>query len=389
MNDQRWLRESVYRSGAGRIAHRTINAAPAPGLAGYDALDDHVARAARALRACLGAAGREGDSFELTVASERSELRRPDLSSLARAELTFVARVIVRGPRSRVPVLWQRAGFDDPVPAFEAALDATIRPEIEACVTGDALSAPMRCPLVLDPWLASQFIHECVGHTSEADNYLAYARPAGLELGHRWCDYPLQVFDDPTMEGCRASYDVDLDGAPARRAQLVEDGVWRDLLVDRQHQEKLCWGAAGSGRRVFGATRTLPRMSVTYAGAGDASLDELIDAIPRGIYCIGTWGGGSAGLGFVLRPAYGRWIEGGRLTERVVRRFDIVGDKLSAVAAITGASRDLRFFNPARGCDKSGQDGLAVTSGAPHLRLSIASIRPIERSASEGGSVLT
>ena len=111
---------------------------------------------------------------------------------------------------------------------------------------------------------------------------------------------------------------------------------------------------------------------------GDARHEWLADQADA-IYCRGVIGGGSVGREFVLRPAYGVRIRDGRPTGEVLRRFDLVGDKLATLARLAGIADDLTFFDSALGCDKDGQNNLPVSQGAPHLALSAASLRPIAR----------
>ena len=72
-------------------------------------------------------------------------------------------------------------------------------------------------------------------------------------------------------------------------------------------------------------------------------------------------------------------VGGGHSHVEVLRRFDLVGDKLATLARLAGIADDLTFFDSALGCDKDGQNNLPVSQGAPHLALSAASLRPIAR----------
>ena len=54
--------------------------------------------------------------------------------------------------------------------------------ELRAVEQGRSLTEPFTGPVVLDPWLAGLLAHECVGHTSEGDNYLDYVNVQGLSL---------------------------------------------------------------------------------------------------------------------------------------------------------------------------------------------------------------
>ncbi len=285
----------------------------------------------------------------------------------------IVLRIVVQGPTSRIPIVWQHVG-DGAADALRGALSA-IEMEIQAALEALPLPATVDCPVVLAPELAAQIAHEAIGHTSEADNYVEYAEPAGFKLGYRWSEFPLTIVDDPTIPGLRGSFGVDHDGVPSHRRVLVDKGVWADLLVNGEWSKRLGL-LPGNGRRVPFAESSLPRMSTTFLEAGEAEVGDLIAGVREGIYCRGTWSAGSVGMDCIIRPAWGERIRDGRLTGELVRRFDIVSEKAALVGAIDAVGNDFVMQNPAFGCDKYGQNGLGISMGAPHVRLTSVQLSP-------------
>lgn len=360
----------------GEASPRRLESLPegeGPALAPFEWLEAELARCREALQELLPAAPVPPERWRMRLDSRAS---RPGSQV---AETALLVEWVVEGRQSLVPLLWQttaRGATGEVASQVETAREELER-EARAGRTGAPLEQATRMPVVLAPWLASQLIHECIGHTSEADNFLTYARPAGVEPGYVWTPLALQVFDDPLLEGHRGSYAQDDDGQPAQRTQLIRDGQWAGLLHNADTRARMGVVHGGNGRRTPGADRTLPRMSVTYAAPGEDEVQAMISRIEDGMYCEGTWGGGSAGLKFVIRPAFGRRIREGRLTDLYVRRFDLQGGKLQALAGLSGIGRDLRLFNPVYGCDKDGQNNLPVTLGAPHLALRELELIPL------------
>ena len=295
----------------------------------------------------------------------------------ARVHRGLVLRLVVQGPSTRIPVLWQFGGLGDRIEALSHALPRLVLPEIEAALVGEALPAPTTCPAVLEPWLAAQLVHECIGHTAEADNHLRYGREVGLGPGHRWSTDRFQVWDDPTLEGHRGSFAFDDEGHPSQPALLVDNGVAGSLLSSEATHGALGAPCVRRARRVAHAERSLPRMSVTWMSAGEHRVEQLVSEVELGLYCVGTWGGGSVGARCLIRPTYALWIRDGVITKEIVRRLDLVGDKAQLIGAISGRGRDLELFDPVMGCDKDGQDGLPVTLGAPTLLLREARFVPV------------
>jgi TldD protein len=288
----------------------------------------------------------------------------------------LLVHTIVEAAHSFVPVLWQGACPESQALDFSADDSREFLDEVEAALTAVPATTSADLPVILCPRLAANFVHETLGHTSEADNYLSFRRETGMDLGDRWCDYPLSVLDDPTLPGYCGGYVHDAEGIAARRQVLIESGIWRNVLTNTAHAGIGC-RVGGNGRRTAGHTSTLPRMSITWAAAGSQTVDELVGSVENGLYCVGSWGGINTPAAFIIRPAYAWRIQDGNLTAERLRRFDIAGDKRDAVAAIAGMSSDVKFYDTYAGCDKSGHDGLTVTNGAPHILLGSAHIRPI------------
>jgi predicted Zn-dependent protease len=379
MPDMSARRVSVYRSDRAGLEHGSQGQAEAFGLESFDWLDAQLDTCVTAVARALTEVARSVLRTEITLETRASALERPGSEAVLRRDVALVIRLVVQGTRSLVPVIWQLGTPSWPPASLVEDLPRELLLEVRGAAEGVPLEAPLRCPVVLDPWPASQLIHECIGHTSEADNFLEYARPAGFDVGHRWTEVPLEVVDDPLLPGFRGSYTTDDEGEPAARTRLVSEGVWVGLL--HNHATAAASGAArgGNGRRVMGARETLPRMSITYAEAGRSRVEDLIGQISEGLYCAGAWGGGSVGRRFILRPAYGRRIRDGQLTDTFVRRFDFRGDKFEAVGQLAGVGNVLRMFDPAFGCDKFGQNELPVSFGAPHLSLRALDLHPIRR----------
>ncbi len=83
-------------------------------------------------------------------------------------------------------------------------------------------------------------------------------------------------------------------------------------------------------------------MTNTYFAPGDASRDDLIAGVERGLYAV-SFGGGQvepATGDFVFGVSEGYLIEGGKVTAPV-RGATLIGNGLEALAAIDGIADDL------------------------------------------------
>lgn len=308
-----------------------------------------------------------------------------DLDTAVREKFLLInAEILTK--QAIVPFLWQASNIKFPLTTYAAKIIHAFNEEMNAALFGSRLVSSEYSDIILAPWLAAQFVHEVVGHTLEADNFLHYLVPAGIDVGDRISPYPFSVADDPTQLEMHASYLLDDEGVQAKHVQLVKNGIITSTLNDEKTARFLGMPQNGHGRRAAIVEKISPRMSITSMEAGTESLAALFSGIENGLFCVGTWGGGSAGLDFILRPAYARRIHDGKLTDEYIRRFDIVGNKLDALARLDGVSTDLVFHQPFFGCQKNSPSLLPVSMAAPHLRLRGIKLSPHQKK--KGSSIL-
>jgi TldD protein len=108
-------------------------------------------------------------------------------------------------------------------------------------------------------------------------------------------------------------------------------------------------------------------MTNTYFGPGDATPDDLIAGVERGLYAV-SFGGGQvepATGDFVFGVSEGYLIESGKVTSPV-RGATLVGNGVEALAAVDGIAADLSIATGY--CGKDGQR-VAAGVGQPHVRL--------------------
>ncbi|MCS7131836.1 MAG: TldD/PmbA family protein, partial [Hadesarchaea archaeon] len=114
--------------------------------------------------------------------------------------------------------------FDMPVRAEEAGKRAS--------ALAEARTLPQqKLPVVLDQDFVALLVHEIIGHPSEADRVLgketAWAGKAWWagKLGERVGSKHLNAVDDPRVEGALGYFEYDDEGTPAKRKQLIRNGV--------------------------------------------------------------------------------------------------------------------------------------------------------------------
>ena len=146
--------------------------------------------------------------------------------------------------------------------------------------------------LVLESSQLALQIHESVGHAVELDRILgweaAFAGTSHLQLSelgtHRYGSHLMNITADATLPGALGSFGFDDEGTPARRVDIVKDGVWVGVLSGRD-------SAAIAGLPPGGMVRSdgynrLPMVRMTNVGLapGSGTLDEIIADTNDGVY---------------------------------------------------------------------------------------------------------
>ncbi|MGH9888965.1 MAG: TldD/PmbA family protein, partial [bacterium] len=118
-------------------------------------------------------------------------------------------------------------------------------------------------PVVLAPGWPGIILHEAVGHGLEGDfNRKGTSAFAG-RIGERVASPLVTVVDDGTLGGRRGSLSVDDEGTPTQRTTLIEGGVLKGYLQDKQNARLMGAASTGNGRRESFAHLPLPRMTNT------------------------------------------------------------------------------------------------------------------------------
>jgi TldD protein len=223
-------------------------------------------------------------------------------------------------------------------------------------------------PVVLNRQLTGVFIHEAFGHLSESD--FVYENPKAQEmmvLGRRFGPDILTVFDDGSLPGLRGTHKYDDEGTPTRRTDLIKHGILVGRLHSRETAAKMGESVSGNARATSYRYPPIVRMTNTAIEAGETSFEDMIKAIKLGIYACDTQGGQTALENFSFSSAYAHMIRDGEIAE-MVKDVILAGNLFTTLMNIDAIGDDFEWSQRGGTCGK-GQGGLAVTFGAPHIRI--------------------
>jgi TldD protein len=227
-------------------------------------------------------------------------------------------------------------------------------------------------PIVVGSGFGGVLLHEAVGHGLEADAVQKRASVYAGRVGESLADAGVSAYDDGRRPNEWGSDGIDDEGTPTQRTTIIDGGTLTSYLYDLVRARKDGVGSTGNGRRESFRHIPLPRMTNTFFGPGDATADELIAGVTRGLYAV-SFGGGQvepATGDFVFGVSEGYLIEDGKVTAPV-RGATLIGNGIEALAAIDGIAEDLSIATGY--CGKAGQR-VAAGVGQPHVRLSALTV---------------
>ena len=249
--------------------------------------------------------------------------------------------------------------------AWKSQVDEALR---QALVNLESVPAPAgEMPVVLGPGWPGILLHEAIGHGLEGDfNRKKTSAFAGL-MGQRIASPGVTVIDDGTMADRRGSLTIDDEGTPSQRTVLIEDGVLIGYMQDRLNARLMGVAPTGNGRRESFAHSPMPRMTNTFMLSGDRTREEIIAAVPKGLYAV-NFGGGQVDITsgkFVFTASEAYLIEDGKIGAPV-KGATLIGNGPDVLTRVKMVGNDMTLDPGVGTCGKDGQ-GVPVGVGQPTL----------------------
>ncbi|MBO7068993.1 MAG: TldD/PmbA family protein [Bacteroidaceae bacterium] len=220
-------------------------------------------------------------------------------------------------------------------------------------------------PVVMAAGSSGILMHEAIGHAFEADFIRTGESIFTGKLGQRICNPNITIVDDGTLPYDAGMLRYDDEGTTGQKTTLVEKGILASFLHDRISARHFGVSSTGNGRRESFRHMPLPRMRSTYMCAGDATEEDIIRSVKRGIYAQ-TFTNGQVQIGagdFTFFMKKGYLIEDGHLTTPI-RDMNIIGNGPQALQHISMVGNNLKIDHSAGMCGKGGQR-VGVSQGLP------------------------
>jgi TldD protein len=249
------------------------------------------------------------------------------------------------------------------------------------------VAEPYDGPALLSGRAAAVFFHEVLGHRLEGhrqrdeEEGQTFTKKVGQEVLPKF----LSVTDDPTvheMAGMKlaGSYEFDNEGVPAKRVEVIKDGILRNFLLSRMpikdFSQSNGHGRSQPGLMSTGRQGNLIVTSTQNVPEADMR-QKLIDEVkkqnkPYGLYFDDIQGGftlttRSLPQAFQVLPVIVYKVYADGRPDELVRGVDIVGTPLAALTRIMMTGDQQHVFNGVCGAE-SGQ--VPVSAVAPAMLFS-------------------
>jgi TldD protein len=232
-----------------------------------------------------------------------------------------------------------------------------------------------KATVVMNPDFVSLLTHEILGHPSEADRVLgkemAWAGGAWWKgkIGEKIGSEKLNVFDDPTIKESLGWYYFDDEGVETKKTNLVEKGVLKNHMQNRETSEIFNTVPTGNMRATNYRFMPLIRMACTCIGNGDQNVNEIIKDVKNGYY-ISNMKVPSIDMNrynWNISCQYAQKIENGEITD-LLRDVIVMGTAPEFFNSIDACGNDFTV-RPITNCGKGDpMQSMMMGNGGPTIR---------------------
>lgn len=235
----------------------------------------------------------------------------------------------------------------------------------ETIIQNDSLSG--KYPVILSGDLAGVFFHEAFGHMCEADNVIHNRfLQTKIYKGSKITNSKLTIIDDPSLMGHSGSYLYDDEGIRSKSTCVLRDGVFEQMLHNRNTSQLLNEVPNGHGRAVNYNDLPIVRMSNFCISPGEYSLKDLINSTELGLFALGNQSGQTKSDQFLFVPKKCYLIKDGEIRYRIPVKF-FKGNTFEAMNDIN-LTKEM-VWNENGYCNKLKQDLLPISIHSPNVKL--------------------
>jgi TldD protein len=222
--------------------------------------------------------------------------------------------------------------------------------------------------VILDPGMVGLLSHEAIGHTVEADFVLS-GSVVKDKIGTRVASELVTLVDSGAQEmtgNAAGTIMVDDEGVLAGRTVIIEDGILRSFLHNRESALVFGTDSTGNARAFQYNDEPLIRMRNTFVEPRSDTLEEMIRETRHGYLVKGARNGQADANGeFMFGAEEAYLIENGELGT-LVRGDSISGNAFEVLRSVDMVGNSFQYDIGTGYCGK--YQPAKVDGGGPHVR---------------------
>jgi TldD protein len=222
--------------------------------------------------------------------------------------------------------------------------------------------------VILDPAMVGLLSHEAIGHTVEADFVLS-GSVVKDKIGTKVASDTVTLVDSGRSEiagNAGGTIIVDDEGVAAERTAIIEKGVLKSFLHNRESAMIFGTTSTGNARAFNYSDDPIIRMRNTYIEPGEDKLDDMIKETMHGYLIKGARNGQADANGeFMFGAEEVYFIEKGEVKE-LLRGASISGNAFEVLKSVDMIGNEFHYDIGTGYCGK--YQPAKVDGGGPHIR---------------------
>lgn len=250
--------------------------------------------------------------------------------------------------------------------------------DVEECarVTLELLDSQPMVPgeydCVCTPDVTGMIVHEAFGHGVEMDMFVKKRAQAERFIGEYVASELVTMHDGAAAGQETATWFFDDEGTMAGDTVIIENGILRRGLCDRQAAQALGTAPTGNGRRESYKRKAYTRMTNTFFEGGSSTREEMIASISYGFLLENASSGmeDPKNWGIQCMVNIAREIRDGKLTGRIFSPIVLTGyvpDLLKSISMMSGQIQ----LSGGGFCGKGYKEWVKVSDGGPYIKARI------------------
>jgi TldD protein len=222
--------------------------------------------------------------------------------------------------------------------------------------------------VILDPAMVGLLSHEAIGHTVEADFVLS-GSVVKDKIGSKVASDLVTLVDSGKSEiasNAGGTIIVDDEGVAAGRTAIIEKGILKSFLHNRESAMIFGTASTGNARAFQYSDEPLIRMRNTYIEPGEDKLNDMIRETKRGYIIKGARNGQADANGeFMFGAEEVYLIENGEVKE-LLRGASISGNAFDVLQSVDMVGNEFQYDIGTGYCGK--YQPAKVDGGGPYIR---------------------